>query len=261
MLFLFLEGLALFLIFQNNSYHRSKYVQFSSGVSGGFAQQVSNLKQYFGLRKANYNLSQENINLRNKLATFRKIIKEKKDTVIDTTYKQRYIYFSARVINNSVNKLYNYITLNKGSKQGVRLDMAVISPKGIVGFVNGVSENFSTVLPVINRDFRVSGMFKSNGFWGSVSSWSGYDPSVCYFNEVPHHVKVQIGDTIVTTGSSSFPEGLPIGTVLAYEFKGGNFYTIKLKLTNDFRSTNYVTLVDDLLKGEQLEIEKKLKHD
>jgi len=260
LLFLFLEGLALFLIIQNNNFHRSKYIQFSSGVTGGVYQEVSSFKMYFQLRKSNYYLSEENIELRNKLAAFRKLIKEKKDTLIDTTYKQRYVYFSARVVNISVNKLYNYITLDKGSKHGVRLDMAVISAKGIVGFVNGVSENFSTVIPLINRDFRVSGMFKSNGFWGSIA-WQGYDPSVCYLNEVPHHVKVKTGDTIVTTGSSSFPEGLPIGTVLDSDFKGGNFYTIRLKLANDFRSTNYVTLVDDLMKGEQLGLEKKPKHD
>ncbi len=260
LLFLFLEGFALFLIIQNNSFHRAKYLEFSTGFSGGAYKQISGLKQYFSLKGTNNDLAQENIKLRNKLATFRKIIREKKDSLIDTTYKQRYNYFSARVVNNSVNKLYNYITLNKGAKDGVKLDMAVISSTGIVGFVNGISENFATVIPVINKDFRVSGMFKSNGFWGSVA-WPGYNPEVCNLNEVPLHVKFKVGDTIVTTGSSSFPEGIPIGTVLESEFKGGNFYNIKLKLANDFRSTNYVMLVGDLMKAEQLGLEKKTKHD
>jgi Cell shape-determining protein len=260
LLFLFLEGFALFIIIQNNNFHRSKYLEFSTRFSGGFYLKVNGLKQYFALKGINATLEKENIELRNKLATFRKIIREKKDSVIDTTYKQRYVYFSARVVNNSVNKLYNYITLDKGTSDGVRLDMAVISSTGIVGFVNGVSEHFSTVIPVINKDFRVSGMFKSNGFWGSVA-WAGINPDVCTLNEVPHHVNVKIGDTIVTTGSSTFPEGIPIGTVLESEFKGGNFYNIKLKLANDFRSTNYVILVDDLKKAEQLGLEKKTKHD
>jgi rod shape-determining protein MreC len=260
LLFLFLEGLALFLIIQNNSFQRSKYIEFSTNFSGGIFKQVSSLKQYFSLNKTNFDLAQENIELRNRLALVRKQAKENRETVIDTIYKQRYVYFSAQVVNNSVNKLYNYITLNKGSKDGVKLDMAVITHKGIVGFVNGVSDNFSTVIPVINRDFRVAGKFKSNGFWGSVA-WQGFNPEVCDFNEVPHHVNVQKGDTIITVGSSSFPEGIPIGTVKELEFKGGNFYSIKIKLANDFRAINYVILVDDLMKKEQRSLEKQLKHD
>lgn len=260
LLFLFLEGFALFLIIQNNSFQRSKYIEFSTSFSGGIFKQVSSLKQYFSLSKTNYELAQENIGLRNNLAMFRKQITEKRDTVIDTLYKQRYVYFSARVINNSVNKLYNYITLNKGSDDGVKLDMAVITHRGIVGFVNGVSNHFSTVIPVINKDFRVAGKFKSNGFWGSVA-WQGANPEICDFIEVPHHVKVLKGDTITTVGSSSFPEGIPIGTVEESEFKGGNFYSIKIKLANDFRAVNYVILVDDLMKTEQRNLEKRLKHD
>lgn len=260
LLFLFLEIFALSLIVRNNSFQRSKYIQFSTSFSGGIFRQVSGLKQYFTLKSTNADLAQENIELRNKLASFRKQIKEKKDTLIDTLYKQRYVYFTARVVNNSVNKLYNYMTLNKGSNDGVKLDMAVITNKGIVGFVNGVSEHFSTVMPVINRDFKVAGKFKSNGFWGSVV-WLGNNPDVCNFNDVSHHVKVNKGDTITTVGSSSFPEGIPIGTVVETDFKGGNFINVKIKLANDFRAVNYVTLVDDLMKGEQIGLEKKGKHD
>jgi rod shape-determining protein MreC len=260
LLFFFLEGFSLFLIVQNNSFQRAKYIQFSSQLSGSVFSKISNFRSFFSLKETNRVLVQENIELKNKLATIRTVIREKRDTTIDTTYKQRYIYFSARVINNSVNKLYNYITLNKGAKDGVKPDMAVIAPTGIVGFVNGVSENFSTVLPVINKDFRVSGMFKSNKFFGSVS-WPGYNPEICQLNEVPYHVKVQPGDTIVTTSSSSFPEGIPVGTVLDAEFKGGNFYNIRIKLATDFRGISYVTLVEDLMKAEQTELEKKGKHD
>ena len=260
LLFLFLESFALFLIIQNNSFQRSKYIEFSTSFSGGIFKQVSSLKQYFSLTRTNLELAQENIELRNNLAMFRKQLKEKRDTLIDTLYKQRYVYFSARVVNNSVNKLNNFITLNKGTNDGVKLDMAVITHKGIVGFVNGVSDNFSTVIPVINRDFRVAGKFKSNGFWGSVA-WQGVDPDICNLNEVPHHVNVKKGDTIITVGSSSFPEGIPIGTVQESDFKGGNFYSIKIKLINDFRAVNYVILVDDLMKSEQRNLEKRLKHD
>jgi rod shape-determining protein MreC len=260
LLFLFLEGIALTFIVQNNSFQRSRYIQFSTSFSGGIYKKVSSLKQYFALKGENLALAQENIELRNKLAAFHLIVKERKDSLVDAIYNQRYIYFSAHVVNNSVNKLYNYLTIDKGSNDGVKLDMAVITHKGIVGFVNGVSENYATVQPVINKDFKVAGKFKSNGFWGSVS-WQGIDHDVCNFNDVSHHVNVQKGDTVITVGSSSFPDGIPIGTVLESEFKGGNFYSIKLKLANDFTALNYVILVDDLKKKEQQGLEKRLKHD
>lgn len=260
LLFLFLEGFALFFLIRNNSYHRAKYREFSVVASGKIFTLISNFEVYFSLKETNTILAQENTELKNKLATIRTIIREKKDTVIDTTYKQRYVYFLAKVINSTVNKQYNYLTLDKGSKDGIKVDMAVMTPKGIVGFVNGVSENFSTVLPVINRDFKIAGMFKSSKFFGTLT-WPGYDPEICFLNDVPHHVKVQRGDTIVTTGASSFPEGAPIGIVQDAEVKDGNFYSIKVKLISDFRGVYYVTVIDDLMKEEQLSLEKKSKHD
>lgn len=260
LLFLLLEIVALLFIVHNNDYQRAKYMQISSSVSGGMFNQVSNIKVFFALKETNKMLAEENTQLRNKLATIRKNVIEKRDSLIDTTFKQRYVYFTAKVINTTVNKQYNYITLDKGSKDGVKRDMAVMTNKGIVGFVIGVSENFSTVMPVINRKFQTSGRFKSSRFFGTLT-WPGYNPEICMLSEVSHHVKVQKGDTIVTTGSSSFPEGIPIGVVQDAEIKDGNFYSIKVRLTNDFKGTYYVTLVDDLLKEERESLENILKND
>jgi rod shape-determining protein MreC len=260
-LFIALEFLSLFLLVENNNFQRAEFIRFSRSVSGSIYAKIDNLKVYLSLRETNRLLSQENAELRNKLAGIRKTIQEKKDTLIDTTYRQSYTYFSAKIINNTVNKQYNYITLNKGSDDGVKPDMAVITAKGIVGMVANVSAHFSVVLPVLNRNFKISALLKKSNFFGSLS-WNGISPEICILSDIPHHVKINVNDTVVTTGYSRiFPEGIPIGLVKSFELKGGNFYTIEVKLINDFRSLNYITLVGNLMKKEQEELEKKMQHD
>jgi rod shape-determining protein MreC len=260
-LFLVFETISMILVVQNNSFQRAEFIQFSHSFSGKIYEKVDNFKDYLSLRENNRILSDENNQLRNKLAEFRKVIRDRKDTLIDTTYKQRYTYFSAKVINNTVDKQYNYLTLNKGWRDGIKTDMAVISPKGIVGVVAGVSENFSTVLSVLNRNFKVSAKLKKSNFFGALS-WNGINSEICTLNDIPHHVKIVIGDTVITTRYSGiFPEGVTVGVVKEFEIKDGNFYIIKVRLSNDFRSINYVTLVDDLQKQEQQDLEKKLQHD
>ncbi len=262
-LFVLLEGLAIFLIAENNQFQGTKITQFSQGLSGSFYKKLDNFKVYFSLKETNESLAKENIELKNKLASVRRIIRERKDTVIDTLYKQQYTYYSAKVINNSINKQYNYITLNKGSKDGIKPDMAVISPDGIVGVVIGVSRNYATVLSVLNRYFTVDTKLKK----GSVQStdhgpltWNGLNPQIATLNEILFHVKINVGDTLVVNNSHSFPEGIPVGVVKEFELKSDR-YTIKVKLSNDFRRLNYVSVIDNLMKQEQLDLEQKLKHD
>jgi len=260
-LFILLEGFALFLIAENNHFHRSRMMAFSQGISGNLYKQIDNFKSYLSLKETNQALARENAELRNRLAGIRKVIKEKKDTLIDTVYKQTYTYFSAKIVNNSIIKQYNYIILNKGEKDGIRQDMAVVTAQGIVGVVIGVSANYSTVQSVLNRNFKVSAKFKKNNYFGSLS-WNCLSPEICILNDIPYHVKVQIGDTLVTTGFSGiFPEGIPVGVVKEFDLKSGNFYSIKVKLTNDFRHLNYVTVVDDLMRTEKQELELKTEHD
>ena len=260
-LFIVLESLSLILILENNQFQRAKFIQFAQSVSGNLYGNIDNFKAYLSLKEANKVLASENVNLRNKLEAIHKVEREKKDTLIDKYYKQRYTYMSARVINNSVNKQYNFITLNKGSRDGVIQDMAVISPSGIVGVVEGVSENYATVLAVLNRNFKVSAKIKKNNYFGTLS-WNGLNSEICALSDIPHHVKIAKGDTIITSGFSNvFPEGIQIGIIDDFDLKEGNFYTIKVKLSNDFRNLNFVTLIDNLIRKDQFELEKKATHD
>jgi rod shape-determining protein MreC len=262
-LFVLLEGLAIFLIAENNQFQGTKITQFSQGLSGSFYKNLDNFKVYFSLKQTNDILAKENIELKNKLASIRKIIREKKDTLIDTLYKQQYTYFSAKVINNSVNKQYNYITLNKGSNDGIKPDMAVISPDGIVGVVIGASPNYSTVLSVLNKYFTVDAKLKKGSSQTTDHgqlTWNGLNPDIATLNDILFHVKVHVGDTLVVNNSHSFPEGIPVGTIKEFELKSDR-YIIKVKLVNDFRRLNYVSVVDNLMKQEQKDLEKKVRHD
>lgn len=260
-LFLAFCGFCFFLIFQNNNFQRTKYIQLSHSTSGNFYGGIDNFKVYLSLKETNKTLSQENAELRNKLENFRKVIKDKRDSLIDTTYKQEYHYQSAKVINNTVSKQFNYITLNKGANQGVKADMAVITKDGIVGIVEGVSENYATVLPVLNRNFKVSAKLKKSNFQGNLS-WDGISPEACLLHEIPLNVSIQKGDTVITTGYSSiFPEGIMIGTIKEFNMKDGSYYYIKLTLSCDLRKLSYVMVVSDLKKGELVKLQNKMKHD
>ena len=251
----------MFLIVENNQFQRAKFIQFAQNVSGNLYGKIDNFKAYLSLKEANRALANENAGLRNKLASLNRIEKTKKDTIFDPLYRQQYTYRSARVINNSVGKQYNFITLNKGALDGIAQDMAVISPSGIVGVVEAVSEHYSIVLGVLNRNFKVSAKIKKNNYFGTLS-WSGLNSEICQLNDIPHHVKIAKGDTIITSGYSNvFPEGIKIGIIDDFDLKVGYFYMINVILSSDFRNLNYVTLIDNLMKAEQSELEKKATHD
>jgi rod shape-determining protein MreC len=257
-LFIFLEVFAVFFIIKGSNFHRAKFIAASRSFTGSIYSRVNKINSYLSLKEANELLVIENTILRNKLASYHKLASENRDTIVDTLFHQRYTYQYAKVVNNSVNKLYNYITINKGSRHGIKPDMGVITENGIVGFVKGVSENFSTIISVLNSDFKGSAKIKKNNYYGRLE-WNGTSPEYCQLFDIAFHVPVQHGDTVVTTGFTSyFPEGIMIGTIDEFEVKG-NFYKIRVKLSNDFRKLDNVIIVDDILKLEQQNLENSAK--
>jgi rod shape-determining protein MreC len=256
-LFLILEGTAVFLLVQNNYIQRISFVSATNVVSGRIYEKIDNWRDYLHLKEYNEQLLSENIQLRNMLPNAFYPIDTVKIVRTDSLSQRRYEFSPARVINNTVNRQYNFITLDKGKNDGVEIDMAVICPEGIVGIVYGVSEHFATVLSVINRDFRVSAKFKKNNFYGSLA-WDGRSHRYAVLNEIPLHVPVEVGDTLVVSGySGSFPEGIPVGIVDKVEKKDGNFYSIDVLLATSFRKLYYVTLVKDLMREEQQNLEQQ----
>ncbi|MDR3094166.1 MAG: rod shape-determining protein MreC [Bacteroidales bacterium] len=258
-IFLVLEGAAFALLVQNHFVQRVAYGNFSGNISNVVNEQISDWNNYLHLRQINEQLIRENTELRNRLPESMYAADAEHSFSVDTVNQVKYQYLSAAVINISVNKQYNYITLNKGAEQNVAKNMAVMGPDGIVGVVVGVSDHFATVLPVINRHFRVSTKFKKNHYYGSLQ-WDGKSYRHAELNEIPLHVPVETGDTLVISGySSNFPEGAPVGTVSHFSKKDGNFYDIEVLLFSDFRKLFHVSIVKNYMKLEQDELEQLIK--
>ena len=180
----------------------------------------------------------------------------------DTILKQQYTFMTSKVINNSTNRRNNYLTLNKGSKQGIKPEMGVICSEGIVGIVKDVSDNYSSVISFLHKDSRFSARIRKSGYIGSMV-WNGFDETHGTLNDIAKHVKVSIGDTIVTSSFSTiFPDGVVIGTVAQVSSTGGNnFQDIKVKLSTPFGKLSYVYVISNLFKEEQKALEEPLKND
>lgn len=244
LLFLVLEVISVVLIVNYNSFQRARFLNSSNAVTSSIYDSYSSVVQYFRLAKVNASLSEENAQLRNRLDLYQNAFV---DTTIyihkqDTTFR----FIPARVINNSVNKQQNYITLNKGRKDGVKPDQGIISANGIVGIVTNISESYSMGLSVLNPRWSVSAKMKKNEFFGTLE-WNGDDYMRAKLSDIPLHVDVQIGDTIVTSGHSLvFPQGIIIGVIDSFTRPPGeNYYTIDVLLATDFKSVTYVEVIDN----------------
>jgi rod shape-determining protein MreC len=205
----------------------------------------------------NRELAEENTRLKELMQT-RQFVPHILDSLLVSPEKGNFVYnyVSARVINNSVNRPFNYITLNKGRKHGIKPDQGIVSADGIVGVITNVSESYSVGLSVLNQRWSVSARLKSTGFFGSLS-WDGRDYRYASLNEIPFHVQLTPGDTVVTSGFSTiFPEGIMIGIVDSFEQPAGeNYYQIKVKLSANVKTLSYVEIIENVNKTEIEQLE------
>jgi rod shape-determining protein MreC len=256
-LFLLLEIIAFILIINTNYYQQSVFITASNSFSGRVYSVYSNITDYLSLKTENNILAEQNALLLNRQKSSFIKTDNKIFLVNDTLYKQQYNYVCAKVISNSINRVNNYLTLNKGFSHGIRKNMGVISAQGIVGIVKDVSENFCTVYSVLHSKSKISAKLKKGNNVGTIV-WNGGDYKVVTLKDVPTHVKVAVGDTVISSGYSlMFPEGIPVGSVYSYDSnKGKDFYEIKVRLFNDFNNISYVYVVKNLMKEELTELEK-----
>ena len=260
-LFILIEALALLLLLQNNNYQNTRFVKFTRNLKGNIYNQTMQVEQYLNLREKNQLLVSENEYLRNYIESN---LDNQPDTFrlqTDTIYNQQFYHLSARVINNSVNKMHNYITLDKGLNDGVKPEMGVISGEGVVGVVRGVSDHFSTAISLLNSELRVSAKLGKSGYYGPLN-WTGRDYRYAKLMDIPLHADVNEGDSVITSGYSAiFPEGILLGYVEDYEEKGGRFYEVDVKLSTDFKKLSHVYVVKNLMREEQDSLEMTIRAD
>ena len=261
-IFLLLELIAFLLLAETNKFHSANIYSKANRLSGGVYSSIANASEYLKLSRINDELSEENAILRSQGLNSYKKIRSPHFYINDTLYYQQYKYLSAKVVNNSTNRRNNYLILNQGSDQGIFPEMGVITKDGLVGIVKDVSENYCSVISLLHKSTQISAKLKKNNYFG-ILSWSGGDPTIAYLSDIPNHVKLAQGDTIVSRGSSTiFPEGILIGTIESFEEQeDDNFYDVFVRLSTDFSNINYVHVVKNLLRKEQLELEIKTLSD
>lgn len=258
LLFLVLELLAFYLLAARPNYHNIKLTKAINGTSAAVNKQVQRAADYLSLKEVNSQLARENEELKNTLQRVYRDTEVKTFSITDSIYRQQYIYIRAEVVNNSVNKQKNYITLNRGRLSGVEEDMAVSSSTGIVGIIVEAGRNYSIAMSVLNLEFRLSARLRKNSYFGSLT-WDGLNATSLVLNEIPSHVNVSVGDTIETTGFSAvFPEGIMIGTISEVDGGGGDFYQIRVKPSTEFRKLSNVYVIVNLDKEEQLQLESEI---
>jgi rod shape-determining protein MreC len=260
-IFLLLETLAIYLLANNNSYHNTQLVKAINSVTFGLEKRITNVRAYLRLNEINASLANENSLLKNEIEKLRREENTVFFSVNDSLRQQQYNYTTAKIVNNSINKQKNYITVNKGKFQGIYPDMAVTGPSGVVGKIVSSSDNYAIAMSLINLDFRLSTRIRRNGYFGSLN-WDGRDYHYAILNDIPNHIKLSLGDTIETTSYSAiFPEGLFVGTISGFVNANSDFYTISVKLATDFKNLEYVDIIGNLRKTEQQELENLYGND
>ena len=254
LLFVFLEAISFVVIVNQNSFQRASFLSSSNYLSASVYSAANSIVEYFGLSEANKQLSDENNQLKIRVVRLEAELAQ----VTDTTDKRplvlgdkEYQFIAAKVISNSVNKLKNSITLNKGRLDGIEPEMGVVNNQGVVGVVSAVTDHYASVIPILNSKSRISCKAKRSGDFG-VLLWNGIDPDYVQMDEVPRHAVIHVRDTLVTSGFSSiFPEGIPVGYVTRCSTpENKSYYFIEAKTAAVFRTLSYVKVVKFKYKEE-----------
>jgi rod shape-determining protein MreC len=247
---------ALVLVFRHQNFQRAVLASSSSFLVGSIYEIRSGITEYFNLRKVNQQLAAENAILLQQNQVSLLLSDDSVFNYLDTIKQQKFEYINASVINNTLNRRNNFLTLDKGSKHGIEPNMGVVTFSGPVGVVVNVTSNFSTVISVLNTDFQASVRIKRNDHVGSLM-WNGNNYRFAEVAYIPGHVDLQVGDTIVTSGLSTiFPQNLFVGIIKDFEIqRGGNYFIAQIELSQDFNKLRYVKVVRNLFLDEQIELE------
>ena len=257
--FLSLELFCVWMVIENNQYQSTTYFNTSNSIAASIISTSQNIREYFSLTDINNDLAVENSVLKKKLDQRNQLLYSiELNNLKDAAIINRFDYVSAKVINNSTQYYKNFVTINRGTNHGIQAGMAAISPRGAVGKVKSVSRNYAVLISLLNIDDQVSSQIKRTGHFGTVQ-WDGGDPLSIDLKFIPRHVKLQVGDTIITSGYNAvFPEGILIGTIKEFRLnEEAQFHSIKVKLSQDFGKLSFVEIVKSNLRQEQDSLEQK----
>lgn len=258
--FLILEVVSMVLLFQYNSYQGSAWFSSANAVTGKLYEWDANVETFFSLTKVNQELTQRNAYLEQEVQKLSdSLVSVTKDSSIyhrdQFALLRNYRLIPAKVVANSIDKPGNLMTIDKGSADGIRKDMGVISGTGVVGIVYLVAEHYAIVIPVLNTKSNISCMIQNRGYFGYLR-WKGGVSDLAYLEEVPRHAHFKLGDYVVTSGYSAvFPPSVRVGRILhVFNSADGLSYRVQLRLSTDFARLRDVCVIDDTAMKERLEI-------
>ncbi|MBQ7470999.1 MAG: rod shape-determining protein MreC [Prevotella sp.] len=260
-LFLLLEVVCAVLLFQYNSYQGSVWFSSANFVSGKAYEARANMESYFALATLNEQLTARNVVLEHqveKLSRQLEALRTDAGAGIPAALKDSLDQFHlipAKVVSNETHHPGNLITIDKGSADGVRVDMGVVCGTGIVGIVYLVSTHYSVVIPVLNSKSNISCKIQGRDYFGYLH-WNGGSSRIAYVDDVPRHAHFRLKDKIVTSGYSSvFPPGLMVGKILhVFNSPDGLSFRLQVELSTDFGRLRDVCVIDDATMNERLRI-------
>ncbi len=258
--FVLLEVFSFILLFKYNSYQSSVWFTSANAVSGKVYEWDSAVGQFFSLVDVNRRLTDRNVYLERQVAVLsEQVAKATKDTTLVEKLQQDvmkgYETIPAKVVGSSLDKLNNFITIDKGAADGVRKDMGVVCGTGVVGIVYLVSQHYSVLIPVLSSVSNISCTISGRGYFGYLH-WNGGSTEEAYIDDIPRHAHFKLGDLIVTSGYSSvFPPGVIVGRVKhVYNSANGMSYRLKISLSTDFGRLRDVCVINDSEMEKKLEI-------
>ena len=257
--FTFYVIISSILLFQSSPYQQHVYLTSANGVCAAVFGVFNNITSYFHLHDINEDLHNRNAMLEMEVINLRNEVNNLKLMTNDTTNipsaLHNYDFILAHVISNSISQPQNYITINRGSEDGITSEMGVIDQNGVVGIVDVVGSHSARVISLLNPNFKLSCKVKGHDYFGSLV-WDGRDPYHAVLEEMPKHVKFIKGDTIVTSGYSSvFPEGIIVGTILEQvKDKNDNFFSLRIKLSTDFTQLSTVRTIKNNMHDEIMQL-------
>lgn len=252
--FLILEIIATVLIIKNYYTHNIFFLNSTNYISGTLYSIENKFSKHLTLDHENQKLLEENAALKGKLSLLENINAFSDSTnlhITDSSQYQRYNYTPARIISNSVDKKHNYLSLNKGKRDHISKDMAVVTDKGVIGITDFTTHKFTRVMSLLNKNTTVNSNIKNKGIFGTIK-WNGEDFRYVQLTNVPKHLIIEINDTVVTdVRSNIFPSGIPIGVIKDFKLKEGtDEYIANVKLFENFLKIENVYIVTDMDKIE-----------
>lgn len=258
--FILLEAISFTLLFRYNSYQNSVWFSSANVVTGKVYEWSSQLEKFFSLTTVNQHLTQRNLALEQKVVELSEkltaVTKDSSYVKADVTQQlSQFKQIPAKVVSNSLKDVNNLMTIDKGSADGVRKDMGVVSGTGVVGIVYLVSPHYSVVIPLLNTKSNVSCKIENRDYFGFLN-WQGGSTNQAFLDDIPRHARFKLHENIVTSGYSSvFPPGILVGKILhVYNSPDGASYRLCVQLATDFSTLRDVSVIDNTLMKERIEV-------